>query len=332
MDVKRCRKCGELRPVDMFSQISSSLYCKVCQLECKTLVSKTLAKALARFDAAQQVLTSGLKVCSECGETKPIEMFTGNGREKDGFNKRCKACVSAMYEKTKQEKSKATRRQSSEAHGNEKQHPTTKGFAKALARIEAARQLIVSDMKTCSQCGEAKPVELFSRNTRQTDGLNHRCKACNRMKHELKEKRRLYISSIEDARALEKAHRESKKAYRKLTKEVMQRQAEERREAKRLFAIGKQSAYQRRRAWIIANGGSHTKAEIKALIEAQNHQCAYCSRCVKLTKDHIIPVSKGGSDYISNICMACRRCNLQKRARTPAQWIKRWYLQPPYVP
>ncbi len=58
--------------------------------------------------------------------------------------------------------------------------------------------------------------------------------------------------------------------------------------------------------------GSHTFEEWKELCEKFDNRCAKCKEVKKLTKDHIKPLSAGGSDYISNIQPLCRNCNSRK--------------------
>lgn len=58
--------------------------------------------------------------------------------------------------------------------------------------------------------------------------------------------------------------------------------------------------------------GSHTLEQWQALKRIFNYKCGYCELSEKLTKDHIIPLSKGGSDYIGNIQPLCRSCNSKK--------------------
>jgi len=61
--------------------------------------------------------------------------------------------------------------------------------------------------------------------------------------------------------------------------------------------------------------GSHTLGEWELLKKQYNHTCPCCHKSepkITLTEDHIIPLSKGGSDYIENIQPLCRRCNRDK--------------------
>lgn len=62
--------------------------------------------------------------------------------------------------------------------------------------------------------------------------------------------------------------------------------------------------------------------------------CMYCGHKFNdaaLTRDHIIPVSKGGRDRWSNVVTACRHCNTRKGDRTPER-ANMPLLAIPYIP
>ena len=63
-------------------------------------------------------------------------------------------------------------------------------------------------------------------------------------------------------------------------------------------------------------GGSYTASEWIALCKKYGNRCLACGKKKKLTADHVIPVSKGGTSNIDNIQPLCGPCNSRKNDGT----------------
>jgi len=70
------------------------------------------------------------------------------------------------------------------------------------------------------------------------------------------------------------------------------------------------------------------------LFRRDKNMCMYCGQQFSagvLTRDHIVPVSKGGRDEWTNVVSACRPCNHRKDNKTLDQ-ISMRLLAVPYAP
>src|SRR5215471_17672941 len=57
------------------------------------------------------------------------------------------------------------------------------------------------------------------------------------------------------------------------------------------------------------------------VLEKFDRRCAYChEEGIPLEVEHIIPKSRGGSDRVSNLTLACRPCNQRKGNQTAAEF------------
>ncbi|MCP4107307.1 MAG: HNH endonuclease [Desulfobacteraceae bacterium] len=65
--------------------------------------------------------------------------------------------------------------------------------------------------------------------------------------------------------------------------------------------------------------------EIKEyLLEKWDRKCAYCGKSdIPLETEHIVPKSKGGSDRVSNLTLACTKCNQRKGNKNIEDFLKR---------
>lgn len=64
--------------------------------------------------------------------------------------------------------------------------------------------------------------------------------------------------------------------------------------------------------------GTFTLVEWNELREKYRHACLYCRKTepeIKLSPDHVVPLSRGGQNYISNIQPLCSTCNAKKEVK-----------------
>jgi 5-methylcytosine-specific restriction endonuclease McrA len=53
---------------------------------------------------------------------------------------------------------------------------------------------------------------------------------------------------------------------------------------------------------------------MEARLKQQHFSCFYCGEKIDMTGhlDHMVPIYRGGGNYLRNLVAACKRCNLTK--------------------
>ena len=208
--------------------------------------------------------------------------------------------------------------------------------------------------KICTKCGITKTLSEFYNKKNSRDGKRSACKNCtnlenskNRNKNPQKSKayrREHYLKNIERHKAVGKIYREinrdnllakSKEWYEKNLVDIKKKRAiyrDKNREQRRLDSANRYKKmpkkyleyWHTRRALKIANGGKHTLEQIKNLLKNQKERCPVCQSNIKdnFHIDHIIPLSKNGSNGIENIQLLCKQCNLKKSNRDSLDFMQ----------
>ncbi|HEX9838706.1 MAG TPA: HNH endonuclease [Anaerolineales bacterium] len=107
--------------------------------------------------------------------------------------------------------------------------------------------------------------------------------------------------------------------YREIGRKSRENHAEERNAYQREYGKAnrdKLTLYtNNRRARKLEAEGSHTDEEWQELKAFYNYKCLGCGKQepdIKLTRDHVIPLTQGGTDAINNIQPLCALCNSKK--------------------
>lgn len=175
------------------------------------------------------------------------------------------------------------------------------------------------ERKTCSTCDAEKDASQFHTHRAMPSGLSFECIGCAKERRDKRIQedpdfyKRDYVKNRE-------SHRRSRLRYRERNREKVIQQCRDWRAANPEKYLASVHA---RRARMLGSEGAHTAGEVRRIRKMQRDRCATCS--ISLSDagchiDHIVPISKGGTNWASNLQMLCPRCNLKKSAKDPIEW------------
>jgi 5-methylcytosine-specific restriction endonuclease McrA len=153
--------------------------------------------------------------------------------------------------------------------------------------------------KVCSNCKQEKSLNFFYKDSQSSDGLTYRCKECVKVyDSKRKEQKREYdyYYRIRNRERIKKV----KDLYHFNNREL------------------ERSINHARRARKNKNGVFFIPK--KELIKLYSSACFYCGSLNKITIDHVIPISRGGTHGIGNLVAACAFCNGSKSTKFLIEW------------
>lgn len=151
-------------------------------------------------------------------------------------------------------------------------------------------------MRMCRKCGLVKSTDEFTLSNQKKP--THTCKECKR-KYDVEYRKKNWSRLYSQIKEYERNHPETIKAIRS--------------KSKRKHAARRNAEWHKRYAASKGAEGFFTHEEWMKLCDRTGNVCLTCKQSKSLTKDHIIPLSKGGSNWISNIQPLCQSCNSRKR-------------------
>lgn len=226
------------------------------------------------------------KICSSCGEDLDASMFSERKLSKDGFNRRCKTCM------TKEQQAYYTKIKETLQEKKRKWYQANKDFAAGRQRIyQNANKEIIRERRQANKENMA------------TYGREYREK--NKEKLVIKHKK-YHEDNLEKVRKYYEINKvvvtEKQKIYAKNNRDKFNGYNNKRE------AIKKQLPH------------TLTVKQWESIKLYFNNCCAYCGKELSLEQEHLLALSKGGEYTNNNIIPSCKSCNCSKNDRDFFEW------------
>lgn len=235
-----------------------------------------------------------MKTCTKCNIEKPKTDFSKQKKCKDGLQHNCKVCFAAYYAANRER------------------------FAESRSAYYSANREHIAYAVAAYRASNPERIAAYL--------------ATNR-KRILADKAAYYYSNRERILAEKAVYRSANRerdvatnaAYRAKNRE---RCAEQRRAYRAANPEKVAENNRNRRAAKHNADGQHSAADVRSIFEHQQGLCANCHASLfksgkqKFHVDHITPLSRGGSNWPSNLQCLCPSCNLRKNAKDPIVWAQ----------
>ena len=154
--------------------------------------------------------------------------------------------------------------------------------------------------------------EQYAQYERSRANLPHRIEARRKYKEEHRER----LTEFKERWTKENGERvaaSKREHYDRNRKAIIVRSKKWAEENSEKVRIAKAKNRRKRRAARYAGRGSFTAREFQELCDRYGNRCLRCGNThTMLEADHVVPLTKGGSDEISNIQPLCGSCNRSK--------------------
>ena len=241
-----------------------------------------------------------MKPCSKCGATKPADGFFRKDAKR--LMSACKVCYregTERYRKANPERDAGYSRRRYQADPQAAREAVRPWRAENPDRAKAIERRAEAKRKPKKKLyREANREAIRARNAEYRAANADRIRAYNA------------AYRADRRELLRERHRLWREANPEAAKAITARW-------KRANKAKVNAATHRRRTTLQGCSEHHTAAEWEALLAATGHTCLWCgANDVAMTKDHIVPVSKGGSNAVTNLQPLCKSCNSRKHTKT----------------